>query len=161
MTMPTSQCVRSFIALTGSLVVALAVVSYSTYASGPDSRKAPKFYDDDPLMRVVDTQDAAKVQPRQISLMLDAAINLFGRPGLQDVGRAENVNTIDEVPDSNWFTNRAGTRPFTPDEMYRGPSDDAGPAPGQWTVSRKSNGVSPGFTIRLGFPNSAPAQKRW
>ena len=147
MTMPTSQCVRSFIALTGSLVVALAVVSYSTYASGPDSRKGPKFYDDDPLMRAVDTQDAAKVQPRQISLMLDAAINLFGRPGLQDVGRAENVNTIDEVPDSNWFTNRAGTRPFTPDEMYRGPSDDAGPAPGQWTVSRKSNGVSPGFTI--------------
>ena len=26
-------------------------------------------------------------------------------------------------------------------------TDDTGPAPGDWTVSRKSNGVSPGFTI--------------
>ena len=29
----------------------------------------------------------------------------------------------------------------------RGPSDDTGPAPGKWMVSRKANGVSPGFTI--------------
>ena len=79
--------------------------------------------------------------------MLDATINLFSRPGLKEVGRAEDVNTIDEVPDSNWFTNRAGTRPITADELFRGPSDDAGPAPGKWTVSQKANGVTPGFTI--------------
>ena len=29
----------------------------------------------------------------------------------------------------------------------RGPSDDRGPAHGKWAVSRKANGVSPGFTI--------------
>jgi hypothetical protein len=132
---------RSFVAG----VVVLATASFSMQASG--SRTAPKFYDDDPLMHALDTQDASKAQPRPISQMLDATINLFGRPGVPDVGRAEDVNTIDEVPDSNWFTNRAGTRPITPDEMYRGPSDDVGPAPGKWTVSRKSNGVSPGFTI--------------
>jgi hypothetical protein len=63
------------------------------------------------------------------------------------VGRAASVNTIDEVPDSTWFTNRAGSRPLTPEEMTRGADDDPGPAPGKWTVSRKSNGVSPGFTI--------------
>src|SRR4051812_28787598 len=79
--------------------------------------------------------------------MLDAAINLATRHGLQEVGRAEDVNTIDEVPDSSWFTNRAGTRLITTDEMYRGPSDDAGPSPGKWAVSRKANGVTPGFTI--------------
>lgn len=110
-------------------------------------RSTPKFYDDDPLARYVDTQDASKVQPREISLMLDATANLFRRPGLQEVGRAQDVNTIDEVPDSNWFTNRAGTRPISPEEMLRGPSGDNGPAPGKWTVSHKANGVSPGFTI--------------
>ena len=145
MTMFAGRCARSFVAGALALVVGLVIASYSMQASG--SRTAPKFYDDDPLMRALDTQDASKTQPRPISQMLDAAINLFGRPGLQDVGRAEDINTIDEVPDSNWFTNRAGTRPITPDEMYRGPSEDTGPAPGKWTVSRKANGVSPGFTI--------------
>ena len=137
--------VRSSFVWVVALLAALAFASYSMQASG--SRTAAKFYDDDPLTRTLDTQDASKAQPRPISLMFDAAINLFGRPGLQDVGRAEDINTIDEVPDSSWFTNRAGTHPMTPDEMFRGPSDDAGPAPGKWTVSRKANGVSPGFTI--------------
>jgi hypothetical protein len=139
---------RSRATRVGALVMALAG-AYALQASGSRSSAptAPKFFDDDPLTRAVETQDASKVQPRPISLMFDATINLFGRPGLQEVGRAEDVNTIDEVPDSNWFTNRAGTRPMTPDEMYRGPDADAGPAPGKWIVSRKANGVSPGFTI--------------
>jgi hypothetical protein len=145
MTMLSRQRARSFVAGGVATLVALIIASFSIQASG--SRTAPKFYDDDPLARALDTQDASKAQPRPISLMLDAAANLFGRPGIPDVGRAENINTVDEVPDSSWFTNRAGTRPVTPDEMYRGPSDDAGPAPGKWTVSRKANGVSPGFTI--------------
>ena len=145
MTMRRDGRTRLLVAGGATFVLALAFASYSPHAAG--ARNAPKFYDDDPLTRAVDTQDASKAQPRPISLMFDATINLFGRPGLQDVGRAEDVNTIDEVPDSNWYTNRAGTRPLTAEEMYRGPSDDAGPAPGKWTVSRKSNGVSPGFTI--------------
>lgn len=107
-------------------------------------KPTPKFFDDDPILRVEDTQDASNVQEREISLAYDAIINLFGRPGQQTVGRAESVNTIDEVPDSNWYTNR---RPPTPEEMTRGINDDTGPAPGTWTVSRKSSGVSPGFTI--------------
>jgi hypothetical protein len=116
-------------------------------AAKAPARTAPRFYDDDPLICAADTQDASKVQPREISLTYDATINLFGRPGLNTVGRAESVNTVDDVPDSSWFTNRAGTRPITVEEMERGPDEDLGPAPGNWTVSRKANGVSPGFTI--------------
>jgi hypothetical protein len=129
------------------LAVAAAVVCGSTLLVAERARTAPKFYDDDPLQRAVDTQDASKAERREISQTYDALINLFGRPGLQTVGRAENINTIDEVPDSAWFTNRAGVRPITADEMRRGPNDDPGPAPGRWMVRRKANGVSPGFTI--------------
>jgi len=140
---------RSRIVWLGGLALTLTVASFSTHAAdrGLAPRTAPRFYDDDPLSRSADTQDASKVQPRPISLMLDAAINLATRHGLQEVGRAEDVNTVDEVPDSSWFINRAGTRLITTDEMYRGPSDDAGPSPGKWAVNRKANGVTPGFTI--------------
>ena len=110
-------------------------------------RTAPRFYSDDPIARVDDTQDASKVQPRTLSLTFDAVTNLFGRPGKSDVGRAASVNTIDEVPNSSWFTNRLGTVSLTADEIARGPNDDRGPAPGAWMVSRKAMGVSPGFTI--------------
>lgn len=131
--------------LTALVVLAvLAVARASGIVGAQASRTAPTFFDDDPLSMIVDTQDASKAQSRELSLVYDASINLIGRPGLRVVGRAESINTIDEVPDSAWFTNR---KALVPDEIRRGVTDDAGPAPGQWTVSRKSNGVSPGFTI--------------
>lgn len=130
-------------ASTAAAVLAACVVAAAA-PSAQRARTAPMFYPDDPLTKVADTEDASKVQPREISLFYDASINLFGRPGLSDVGRAESINTVDEVPDSNWYINRA---PLGPDEIRRGVNDDAGPAPGKWLVSSKSNGVSPGFTI--------------
>jgi hypothetical protein len=108
------------------------------------------FRADDPLTREPETQDASKATPWSIGLLLDLATNLFARPGDSAVGvRAGNVNTIDEVPDSSWFTNRILARPVSLDEVTRGPGDGSGPAPGPWTVTAtKDAGVSPGFTMR-------------
>src|SRR4051812_33225813 len=109
-----------------------------------------RFFDDDPLRRDPETQDAAHVREWDIDLFIDLATNLFGRPGdsTPDV-RARNVNTIDEVPDSSWFTNRMLTQPITPDDLARGPLTGDGPAPGPWyVVSRKLAGFAPGFTMR-------------
>ena len=59
------------------------------------------------------------------------------------------MNTVDEVPDSNWFTNRLGARPMTVDELLEGPDVTHGPAAGTWTIiAAKDEGVMPGFTIR-------------
>jgi hypothetical protein len=110
----------------------------------------PAFYPDDPIARVADTQDASGVQPKSVNLVYDESRNLFGNPGDPDMNRrAQNVNTIDEVPDSSWFTNRIiGSRPMTVEEVAKGPDTTAGPAQGKWTVvSGKSDGVTPGFTI--------------
>src|SRR5207342_2434600 len=64
-------------------------------------------------------------------------------------GRAKNVNSVDEVPDSSWFTNRAGHRRLTPEDVAKGPDTSDGPAPGTWTItSSKSDGVTPGFTVK-------------
>ena len=128
------------------LLLALGLAATAGTGIGQE-RTAPRFRPDDPLARFPDTQDASKVEAREISLTYDAIINLFGRPGAREVGRAASVNTVDEVPDSSWFTNRVGTRPLSAEQVTRGPNDDRGPAAGRWTVSRKANGVSPGFTI--------------
>ena len=65
-----------------------------------------KFYSDDPLEREPETQNASKAQPWEIILTFDLLQSLFATPGDLTPTRALNANTIDEVPDSNWFTNR-------------------------------------------------------
>jgi hypothetical protein len=109
-----------------------------------------RFYPDDPVAREPETQDASGAQARQIDLYWDLLNNLFSRPGdpNKDV-RAQNVNTIDEVPDSSWFTNRILSHPLSIDRAVQGPIIGDGPAPGVWTIIRpKESGVSPGFTMR-------------
>ena len=108
-----------------------------------------KFLSDDPVSRIVDSQDASGVREREIDLVYDTFENSFARPGDQTPNvRAHNVNTIDEVPDSNWFTNRLGVLPVTVDEVVKGPGAGAGPQ-GRWAViAAKSDGVMPGFTVR-------------
>jgi hypothetical protein len=112
------------------------------------SAASPRFFPDDPIRRVPETQDASGVQPTEISLAYDSLINLFGHPGTRELVRAEDLNSIGDVPDSSWFTNRLGAGTMTAAEITRGVNDDTGPAPGPWTIrSGKGNGVSPGFTI--------------
>jgi hypothetical protein len=108
----------------------------------------PKFFPDDPIAREPDTEDASGAQPWDIDLFYDLAYNLFVTPRRPPAGvRAGNLNTIDEVPDSSWFTNRLGSRTLTVDEVVRGPVEGPAPAPGRWTVTReKASGAAPGFT---------------
>jgi hypothetical protein len=62
---------------------------------------------------------------------------------------AYNFNTMDEVPDSSWFTNRNGRRRMSLQEIKRGPNTGDGPADGLLTVTRaKTTGVTPGFFVR-------------
>jgi hypothetical protein len=110
----------------------------------------PRFYNDDPITQVADTQDASSARPKSVNLIYDEASNLFGSPGDPDMNRrAMSINTIDEVPDSSWFTNRIiGGAPMSAADVARGPDTGNGPAPGKWTLaSGKSDGITPGFTI--------------
>lgn len=112
------------------------------------SAAAPKFFADDPLWVERDTEDASSMKPLDVDLLVDLTYNILtAKRGGQT--RAANVNTVDEVPDSSWFTNRIGMRPLTVDDVARGPDTTPGPAAGPWTVTAsKSDGVTPGFTIK-------------
>ena len=114
------------------------------------SGQRPKFYGDDPIARVEDSRDASSVRPKSVNLIYDEASNLFGDPGDPNMNRrALSINTIDEVPNSSWFTNRiVGGTPMSVQDVARGPDTGNGPAPGKWTLaSGKSDGITPGFTI--------------
>ena len=121
------------------LLLATVVCASAVVTLPADGRK---FYDDDPLWRVEDTQDASKARSWEISLTYDSIASLVGVPENPPSVHAGDVNSVDEVPDSSWFTNR---QVRSADDMMRGVDDDKGPAPGKWTVRRKGNGVSPGF----------------
>jgi len=128
--------------------IALALV----VAAGPGVRSAaPRFYPDDPIWSDDDRAfDASEVVPIEDTNGYDFVVNTFTSPGERRDVRAMNVNTVDEVPDSSWFTNRIGRfgPAFTAAEAVRGPDTLAGVSLQGWVVSGgKSTGVQPGFRM--------------
>jgi hypothetical protein len=139
-----SSCPRQAAAV---LAVTLGAVLAATHSG---SAAGPRFLRDDPIWVEHDTQNVTGIPDLEVDDFVDLTLNLFAKLGDPTPNvRAKNVNTIDEVPNSSWFTNRIGYRPMTPDEIAIGPDTTSGPPRGRWTViSSKSDGISPGFTIR-------------
>lgn len=85
----------------------------------------------------------------QLNELLDLDRNIRKLSG--NPTQAKNTNSLDEVPNSSWFTNRHGypaTR-MTPEEIEAGPSLTPGPDTAHvWHVFRpKVGGTTPGFWI--------------
>jgi hypothetical protein len=69
-------------------------------------------------------------------------------------GESVNVNAVDEVPDSSWFTNRIGKSPMTAEEVAKGWCDEHVLSPddpdGSWVIDQgKENGANPGFRVNV------------
>jgi len=92
-------------------------------------------------------------------LIWDGTDNMLFRPlsemvGVVHHGEAVNVNSLDEVPDSSWFTNRP--RSLTIADLERGACspalmlDPEGSADGSWLIDHgKTDGSSPGFRVNI------------
>jgi hypothetical protein len=132
-----------------SFHVLLFIGAIGAFAGGASSQ-SPHFYPDDPIAREPESQDASAAQPYEIGSLYEMSYNLFVTAGYKPSGvRAKNINTIDEVPDSSWFTNRIGTTPITAEALARGPIRGAAPDPSRWVLIReKTSGSHPGFTAR-------------
>jgi len=83
-------------------------------------------------------------------------LNWTGRKIGQLVGaagkkQADNVNALDEPPNSSWYERRHFYDPMTPEELAHGPNPEASAAPdtsGAWTIWQgKSVGAAAGFFI--------------
>jgi hypothetical protein len=131
----------------GLLILLAAAIG--TFVSDA-ATQSPRFYRDDPIAREPESRDASKAAPHDIGSLYEMTYNLFVTAGYKPTGvRAKNINTIDEVPDSSWFTNRIGTVPVTAEQLATGPIVGAPPDPSHWVLIReKTAGVHPGFTAR-------------
>jgi hypothetical protein len=70
--------------------------------------------------------------------------------GLNKDDQADNVNVLDEVPKSSWYTPRHYFEPMRLAELKQGPNLEGGPDTTQTiaVIRGKSEGVTPGFTVR-------------
>lgn len=129
-----------------AIVAAALVVDIALLAQS--GRTTPKFYPDDPIAVDDDSAfDAGKVQELELAEAFDFLENTFGSPGDRQPIRAVNVNTMDEVPDSSWFTNRIGVRGLTKAELVRGPNKFERLDAQEWVVvsGKGPGGFHPGF----------------
>jgi hypothetical protein len=63
--------------------------------------------------------------------------------------QASNVNALDEVPDSSWYTNRQRLHPLTVAELQRGPNTGNPPDFSTVTITKaKPSGVTPGMMVK-------------
>lgn len=130
------------------VLIAVGLLSLASLA------QARKFYHDDPLWQMPPPVNVPKAEQRKLSDLYDYFFMTFGKPGEKQLpGKlisAGAINTLGEVPDSAWYTNRHWKRRMSIDELVRGPGDANPPSmEGPWRVTAaKTEGVTPGFTVK-------------
>jgi hypothetical protein len=113
-----------------------------------------KFYADDPVWSAPAPAPVVTAKKRRLNEYYDFFENTLSSPGERAKHKdapppSQGINTVDEVPDSAWYTNRHAMRRMSIDELRAGPGNSNPPAPGSWTVvAAKNEGVTPGFRIR-------------
>ncbi|BCS32634.1 hypothetical protein TBR22_A18480 [Luteitalea sp. TBR-22] len=127
------------------LAATLAAATLAVPATGA----GPRFFPDDPIQVDDDRAlDASNAVPLEDTNGYDFLAHSFGHPGERRDVRALDVNTVDEVPDSSWFTNRIGRAPLSVADVVRGPDRQHDVDVAGWLVSGgKSSGVQPGFRM--------------
>ena len=139
--------------IAGSLValgcaVAASSVVHAQQLDRSGRSTQPRFFADDPVWQDPDMRDIPPVAEFDLSKSYEFLHETF-RGTAKPAGPALNVNTLGEVPDSSWFTNRIGRDDMTVDDVLRGPNQVDGPAPGAWHITgRPDSGITPKFTIR-------------
>ena len=139
---------KSLVACLVAAVAAVTMSALSAQTLPQPVQRSLRFYPDDPLWSDNDRRTIPAPVPHDLSKSYEFVANTFSETA-HSFGPALNVNTLGEVPDSSWFTNRIGQHDMTIDEVLRGPNKVDGPAPGMWEVTgRPDAGITPKFTIR-------------
>jgi hypothetical protein len=114
--------------------------------AGIGTCSAQQFLPDDPVTRTPEVAAVGKVSVQDINTLYDFAHNSLHYRN-RDASESLAVNTLGEVPDSSWFTNRDLSR-FDVEAVKRGERVHGGPQPPYTVVAAKTEGVSAGFRIR-------------
>jgi len=123
------------------VLIGVVLTTLLTVTSGASQ----KFFPDDPIEAAPPPLPVTAPLVRDVNQIYDFLHN-SRRPERRPGPPAGATNTLGNVPDSPWFTNRHGRRPMTREELQRGPGDSAAPTP-PFTVIGGKEGVQPGFRI--------------
>jgi len=135
------------------IIISASLLSLGGIAAAAVKAKQ-KFYLDDPIWSTPRPVPVNNAAARKLSDYYDFFNNTFFPSGERAPHKgeylpSEAINTVDEVPDSAWYTNRHASRTMSLSELKAGPGDTHPPAPGRWTiVAAKNEGITPGFRIR-------------
>src|SRR3984957_12794159 len=114
--------------------------------AGVTACSAQQFLADDPLTRTPEVAAVPKTDVQDINALYDFAHYSFHykSPVATD---SLGVNTLGEVPNSSWFTNR-DISSLSIEALKKGGREHGGPRPPYTVVAAKTEGVSTGFRIR-------------
>lgn len=128
-----------------SLIVVCVLAGCATGSVG-----TLRYKNESAVWRVDDRRDIARPEPRPLPIALYYldifAVRRFTRLlEIPTAAIAQDVNAVDEVPDSTWFTNRLDV---SLDDIRRAAGDGAPPPTGPWTIlGTKVGGRSPGLLV--------------
>ncbi|MFQ5599947.1 MAG: hypothetical protein ACE5G2_05270 [Candidatus Krumholzibacteriia bacterium] len=110
-----------------------------------------RFRNAAPVHRLADTRPIPVPRSRGYDLAFDVYDSVVRQPmvGALEVSRipaAGDVNSLDEVPESTWYTRRLGSRNVSPEELLRGPGEFGPPQLPLHVEKVKSSG-NPGFIV--------------
>ena len=126
------------------LGVALACAAAAVSA---EEQRGPRFRADDPVQVDDDRAlDAGRARRDTLGAYADFVLNTFTTTGDRRSLPAVNVNSLGEVPDSSWFTNRIGTGALSLDDIVRGPDRTPSLNVKRWMIVQgKDTGRQAGF----------------
>jgi hypothetical protein len=114
--------------------------------AGITACSAQRFMPDDPLTRTPEVAAVRTADVQHINALYDFADNSFHYKS-KVVTDSLGINTLGEVPDSSWFTNR-DISGVSVEELKKGGRAHGAPQPPYTVVAAKTEGVSTGFRIR-------------
>lgn len=141
-----------------TLRIPIAIVLMSVLLAPAPATARQKPSRQPPIWLDFDMNDIPEPKARETSVaygffddtFIQQTKQLFDVPRFLRKKPALNVNSVDQVPDSSWFTNRNGRQTMSLEQIKRGPNTSDGPdmtAP--WMiVAGKNVGSAPGFMIQ-------------
>src|SRR5580658_8380250 len=114
--------------------------------AGVTACSAQQFLPDDPLARTPEVAAVRQTDVQDINAMYDFFHNSIHYKN-QAATESLAINTLGEVPDSSWFTNRDISN-LSIEAVKKGGRVHGGPQPPYTVVAAKTEGVSTGFRIR-------------
>jgi hypothetical protein len=133
-----------------AVVVCAADGAVATLAARLQSAAGPRFYPDDPVWVDDDRAfDASGALATATGDIYDFVEHTFLPPVKRTDTPSQNVNTLGEVPDSSWFTNRIGRQRLSREDLVRGPDRLTRPNIQDWPiVAGKAEGKQPGYRVQ-------------